>query len=307
MPSALCAGESQPLSPEELIAQGRYREAVPLLEAQRASMAKDGVHLALVVTLNNLGSAYYELSRYRDAQRVYEESLLLRRRLNDAASRDAARTLSNLGVVYLELRLIAKARDTLQQAARALELQDPDGLPITGVWLNLATAYKAERRVEDAEALFRRGLAARERILGPAHRDVAMALNNLGVLLRDRNQLVDAQPLLERAVAIWERTLGLEHPQVAAGLHNLGVIYAGLELNTRAEECYDRALRIAEKALPPDHPNLAAYRSSYALLLGKTGHKKEARRLENLARQGLKQSETGNLLGYTIEAREKPH
>jgi len=214
MPSALCAGESQPLSPEELIAQGRYREAVPLLEAQRASMAKDGVHLALVVTLNNLGSAYYELSRYRDAQRVYEESLLLRRRLNDAASRDAARTLSNLGVVYLELRLIAKARDTLQQAARALELQDPDGLPITGVWLNLATAYKAERRVEDAEALFRRGLAARERILGPAHRDVAMALNNLGVLLRDRNQLVDAQPLLERAVAIWERTLGLEHPQV---------------------------------------------------------------------------------------------
>jgi len=70
--------------------------------------------------LNNLGSAYYEVGRFRDAQRAYEESLLLRRRLGDGESRDAARTLSNLGAVYLELRQVAKARATLEQAARAL-------------------------------------------------------------------------------------------------------------------------------------------------------------------------------------------
>jgi Tfp pilus assembly protein PilF len=303
--STLCVGaETQP---QELIARGRSREAVPLLEAQRDTAKKAGRRdLDLVVSLNNLGTAYYELGRFRDAQRAYEESLLLRRRLGDGESRDAARTLSNLGAVYLELRQVAKARVTLEQATRALEFQDPDGLPITGVWVNLATAYKDERRLDEAEALFRKALAARERILGPAHRDVAMALNNLGVLLRDRRQLVDAQAMLERAAEAWEHTLGPDHPQVAAGLHNLGVVYAGRELTSRARECYERALRIAEKSLPPDHPNLAAYRTSYAALLGKLGQKKEAKRLEELARQGLKRSASDNLMGYTVDARRVP-
>lgn len=133
-----------------------------------------------------------------------------------------------------------------------------------------------------------------------------MALNNLGVLLRDRRQLVDAQAMLERAAEAREHTLGPDHPQVAAGLHNLGVVYAGRELATRARECYERALRIAEKALPPEHPNLAAYRSSYAALLGKLGQKKEAKRLEELAREGLKRSASDNLMGYTVDARRVP-
>jgi len=61
-------------------------------------------------------------------------------------------------------------------------------------------------------------------------------------------------------------------------------------------------LRIAEKALPPDHPHLAAYRSSFAVLLGKLGYKKEAKRLEALACQGRKRSSSDNLMGYTVDA-----
>lgn len=76
--STLCVGAET--LPQELIARGRSREAVPLLEAQRDAAKKAGRRdLELIVTLNNLGSAYYELGRFRDAQRAYEESLLLRR------------------------------------------------------------------------------------------------------------------------------------------------------------------------------------------------------------------------------------
>jgi tetratricopeptide (TPR) repeat protein len=290
-----------------LIETGHYRDAIVLLEAERdAAVHASRCDRAFAVTLNNLGSAYYQAGRYLDAQRAYEASLLVRRSLpepNETDARDAARTLSNLGTAYLELHQISKAEAVLVKAARALDLLDPAGLPIVRVWLNLATAYKLERRWDEAEDLFRKSLAVRERLLGPTDRDIAMALNNLGVLLLERNRSAEAQPLLERAVAIWEGSLGPSHPQVAAGLHNLATVFMALDRVGSAQACFEQAIHVAETTLPADHPNLAAYRLGYATFLAKTGRKKEAHKLEELARESLKRSTTENLSGFTVDAR----
>ncbi len=232
---------------EQLIERWQYRDAIVLLEAERdAALHASRCDRAFAVTLNNLGSAYYEAGRYLDAQHAYEASLLVRRSLPEPGptdARDTARTLSNLGAAYLELHQISKAEDALVKAARSLDLLDPAGQAITRVWLNLATAYKLERRSDEAERLFRKSLAARERLLGPTHHDVAMALNNLGVLLSERNRSTEAQPLLERAVVIWESSGGPAHPQVAAGLHNLATVYTALNRIAPAQECFGRQER----------------------------------------------------------------
>jgi hypothetical protein len=54
-----------------------------------------------------------------------------------------------------------------------------------------------------------------------------------------------------------------------------------------AEPLYRRAIGIQQKALAPNHPDLADSLTSYAALLRKTGRKKEASKMETLARNML--------------------
>ena len=80
---------------------------------------------------------------------------------------------------------------------------------------NLAALYADQGRYADAEPLYKRALAIREKALGPDHPDVATSLNNLAELYRDQGRYADAEPLYKRALAIYEKALGPDHPNVA--------------------------------------------------------------------------------------------
>jgi tetratricopeptide (TPR) repeat protein len=78
---------------------------------------------------------------------------------------------------------------------------------------NLADLYRAQGRYADAEPLYKRSLAIREKALGADHPDVATSLNNLANLYRAQGRYADAEPLYKRALAIRERVLGPDHPE----------------------------------------------------------------------------------------------
>ncbi len=63
-----------------------------------------------------------------------------------------------------------------------------------------------------AEPLYKRSLAIREKALGPDHPDVATSLNNLAELYRAQNQYAQAEPLYKRSLAIREKAFGVSHP-----------------------------------------------------------------------------------------------
>ena len=50
---------------------------------------------------------------------------------------------------------------------------------------NLAIAYEAAGRVDEAITLHEQTLAARERVLGPDHPDTLQSRNNLAIAYRD--------------------------------------------------------------------------------------------------------------------------
>jgi tetratricopeptide (TPR) repeat protein len=292
---------------EHMIAQGRYAQALPALEEARETAESAGRRDAEVaILLNNLGSVYYELGRHRDARNLFERSLVMWRDLGETDTTAVTRTLNNLGAVYLKLHLLQKAEETLTQAS-ALEEKlsgNRDDVRVARAWASLGQVYQAERRWADAENLFRKALAVREREQGPNHRDVASALNNLAVLLQDSKRFEEAEPLLERALRIWEDRLGSDHPLVAAASHNLAVLYTQVGRTREAETYFKRAIRIASVALPPDHPNTAAYMDSYAVLLRRLGRKDEAGRLEKSAKLARERYRRNNLIGYTVDARQ---
>ena len=74
-------------------------------------------------------------------------------------------------------------------------------------------------KLDEAEPLFLRSLAIREKALGPVHPSVATGCNNLGAFYYKQAKYAEAKPLFERALAICTAALGPEHPNTkkAAG------------------------------------------------------------------------------------------
>ena len=75
--------------------------------------------------------------------------------------------------------------------------------------------------IGEAEPLYERSLAIDEKVLGPAHPDVATSLNNLAGLYQAQGKYAEAEPLYRRSLAIREKVLGPDHPDVAVSLNNL--------------------------------------------------------------------------------------
>jgi hypothetical protein len=129
-----------------------------------------------------------------------------------------------------------------QLEALALALVDGDAVPtdaekLANDLLNLPALYKycALAAYKQAKPLFERALAIREKLLGPAHPDMATSLNNLSNLLHAQGDRAGVRPPpYDRALAIYEQVQGREHP------------------------------KIGKKALGPDHPLTQRYCSHCA-------------------------------------------
>ena len=108
---------------------------------------------------------------------------------------------------------------------------------------------------QEAQPLYERVIAIREKVLGPDHPDTATSLSNLAVLYKKQGAYTQAQPLYQRALTIWQRALGPIHPWTAIGLNNLAKLYRAQGAYAQALPLYQRALAIRERVLGLDHPD----------------------------------------------------
>jgi tetratricopeptide (TPR) repeat protein len=128
-----------------------------------------------------------------------------------------------------------------------------------------------------AKAAFERGLDLNEKAFGSDHPDVAVSLNNLGLVLKALGDIPGAKIAYERALAINEKVLGPDHPKVGASINNLGAVLSALGDLPGAKEAFERALKIDEKAFGPDHPNVATRVNNLGSVLRALGDLSEAR------------------------------
>lgn len=101
-----------------------------------------------------------------------------------------------------------RSKDWQQAEERLLQLT-ADYPQLSGPWLNLGITYRADDRLEDAEAALRRAIAVNGNNLE--------AINQLAALRRSAGDFVPAEALYQQALAIW--------PQHAPSHLNLGVLY----------------------------------------------------------------------------------
>lgn len=203
----MCAFLAPDAIPEEILPGGKepnleFHEAVA--EAGRFSLIQRNI-------------ADKSIDIHRLVQDVVKDGM------DDAARRSwAERTVEAVNAVFpsVEFEVWPQCERLLPHAKVAAGLVGKFGLEFISAsrLLNETARYLEYRaQYQEAEPLYRRTLAIREKALGPDHPATAASLNNLGLICCRQKRYEEAEALYKRAVVIDG------HP---AGLNNLALLYS---------------------------------------------------------------------------------
>jgi tetratricopeptide (TPR) repeat protein/transcriptional regulator with XRE-family HTH domain len=157
--------------------------------------------------------------------------------------------------------------------ARVLGESHPDALTARG---DLALAYWAVGRLDEAVPMFQAVLADCERVLGMSHPDTLATQNNLALAYQDVDRLDDAIPLFETVMAGCERVMGASHPNTLASRNNLARAYRHSGRLDDAVPLFEVVLADQERVLGESHPNTLKSRDNLARAYRDAGRLGEA-------------------------------
>ena len=118
----------------------------------------------------------------------------------------------------------------------------------------LATVYVAQAKYDEAEGLYHRAMAIREKVLGSDHLDVAHTLTNLSLVYSLQRKFGEAEGVLRRALKIQERALGGNDVTIATTLGLLASACLGQGRSQEADALHQRAMSIIGSALGRKRP-----------------------------------------------------
>jgi hypothetical protein len=223
------------------------------------------------------------------------------------------------GITYLELKysngLVSEFRTEevkTERDLRVIAVRHPD---------QAALFYRLQGNFAEAESLYERALAMKEKALGPDNADVGVCLidlaevyrkqgkyaeaellrrralaidekaldptrhDQLAVLYKAQRKYPDVEPLYKSTLQLFEERLGPNSPDVALALNNLATLYQAEGRYEEAEPLFKRSLEIWVKAMGPNYPHIATCLEDYAKLLRKTNREAEAIPLEARAKK----------------------
>jgi len=172
--------------------------------------------------LNNLAISYYSQGRYSEAVPLLETALTMRRKTLPEGHSDIAESLNDLAIIYRRQGRYAEAEPLYQEAlairCNALPENHPD---IAESLNNLGLLYRIQERHEEAKSLLKRALTMRRKTLPEGHSDIARSLSNLAILYHHQERYSEAEPLFEEALEIFRKALGDNHPHTKLVAENL--------------------------------------------------------------------------------------
>ena len=159
---------------------------------------RGGVDLQDRVSLEELG----EEEAMRSLKRL-AAGLAAALTLGAAAPGAEWQALSDEAIALYRQGQYAKALESANKALKIATRDAPTAWLVAGWSLdNVAVQCRALGRYAEAEPLYARCLAIREKVLGPDHPEVAAALDNVAMLLDAQGRYEQAEPLYRRALAI---------------------------------------------------------------------------------------------------------
>ena len=129
---------------------------------------------------------------------------------------------------------------------------------------DLAAAYRAAGRTEDAINVFRRTLTDQELVLGEDHPTTVATRGSLASALHSAGRIKDAIPLYVQTLADRERLLGPDHLDTLTARGNLAYAYRSAGKLKEAIPLYARPWPTGSGCLGPDHLDTITSRANLA-------------------------------------------
>ncbi|MEI9476543.1 MAG: tetratricopeptide repeat protein [Deltaproteobacteria bacterium] len=181
----------------------------------------------------------FKQGKYEEAEKLFQEEF--QQKKAEAAS--AAYYLGNIKVAQSDF----KAAASYYREAVQLDANNAVYLNEAGYSLYFIAEYA------EAETLYKRSLAIREKSFGPNHPDVAASLGKLAELYITQGKYSEAESLLKQALDIGEKALGANHSDVGSSFKTLAELYYAQGRYREAESLSKRAIDIQEKARGSTH------------------------------------------------------
>jgi tetratricopeptide (TPR) repeat protein len=145
---------------------------------------------------------------------------------------------------------------------------------------NLATAYSALGRHEDALKLQNEVLSFERDVLSPTDPSIATSMSNLAITYSALGRHKDALKMNEKVLAFRRDVLLPKHPDIAKSMHNLASTYSALGLHEDALKLKEAVLAFQRDVLPAKHPDIATSMSNLAMTLSALGRHEDALKLK---------------------------
>jgi tetratricopeptide (TPR) repeat protein len=253
-------------------------------QAQEGSLAGLGVAVAelLSVVSQSLTEPWQNPPAARDA--VQQIVALYERLAPYLGDEDAALTERLLEQRAWAVWCLNELRDSFAQAIEYGQLLVADSERTLGddhpgtlaARNNLAFAYRAAGRFDEAISLLERTVTDNERILGDDHPGTLTSRNNLAFTYRDAGRLDEAIPLLERTLTGGERVLGETHPSTLTSRGNLAIAYRDAGRLDEAIPLFERTHADFGRVLGETHPSTLTARGNLATAYRVAGRLDEA-------------------------------
>ncbi|CAF0876762.1 unnamed protein product [Didymodactylos carnosus] len=240
---------------------GRYERALDFynraLNIRMQTLASD--HSSMASNLRSIGGVYLDEGNYMEALQHYQQALYICQKSFKADHPSVGDCLHNIGMVKERQGVF---QDAIKYYAEALEISYkclPNDHPSTAKILSsLANVYLRQRNYDISLQHYTHVYRIQQSsLITNQHPDIALTLNNLGVLHRYKADYGKAADYFTKALQMCEKCFPENHPAVSRTLSNMGDMYLASAKYDKALEYYKRAESIRLGALLADDLGIA--------------------------------------------------
>jgi non-specific serine/threonine protein kinase/serine/threonine-protein kinase len=231
----------------------------------------------------SLGTTFFGLGRYQDAEHQYRTSLALRRAAPGDHRAEIAESEADLAEQLSENEELPQS-EALERDSLAIrtKLFGPDDTRVAQSLCDLSITLRREGDLRQAETLVRQGIAIF--LKNNDSDDVSINQHNLGVNLRMQGRLPEAEAVFRQALARRIQISGINHPSTAQTMNQLAYVLHDEHKLAEAEKYSRTSLAVSRKLVGDEHPDVAKGLNQLASLLRDQGKLDEA---EAMFRQSL--------------------
>jgi serine/threonine protein kinase/tetratricopeptide (TPR) repeat protein len=230
---------------------GRINDGLAAVAPLEAEVRKVGYAPLLADTLITAGLLHFQKGAMAESAAAFEEATWAA----ELARYDEGAAEAATYLVYIAGHHQGRfdAAEIWSRLAETL-LRRMGGHDLLWGWLfnNRAALREAQGRVAEALEDARRGVAAKEKALGPDDPDLGLTVGNMALYLDVLGDPHRAVEHAQRAAEIIERGLGPDHPNTATQLTNYGEFLVRIGRFGEARDAAARSLAIFERETDPE-------------------------------------------------------